>query len=113
MTTPTPTARTVPPPGEQLEAARIFSLSILVSAIRCLLTYVVFPWGLPLLGVAGGVGPAVGLAVGAVAFVANVMSIRRFRSSKHVWRRPVVALNSVVIALLLVLMAIDAAELVS
>ncbi len=113
MTTPTSAAPTSPPAGEQLEAARIFSLSILVSAVRCLLTYVAFPWILPLLGLAGGVGPAVGLLVGVVAIAANVVSIRRFRSSAHSWRRPLMVLNSGVIALLVVLVGIDLGELVS
>ena len=99
--------------GAQLDAARIFSLSILVSAVPCLLTYVVFPWVLPLLGVAGGVGPVVGVVVGAVAIAANVASIRRFRSSAHSWRRPLMVLNSAVIALLVVLVIVDVGELVS
>jgi hypothetical protein len=110
MTTPASTTPTGPPTDQ---AARIFSLSILVSAVRCLLTYVVFPWVLPLLGHAGGVGPAIGVIVGAIAIVANVVSIRRFRSSTHVWRRPVIALNSAVIALLVVLVIIDVGELAS
>ena len=113
MTMPASTAASGPPADEQVEAARIFSLSILVSAVRCLLTYVVFPWILPLLGLAGRVGPAVGVIVGAVAIAANVASIRRFRSSKHVWRRPLIALNSGVIALLVVLVTIDVADLAS
>jgi len=112
VTTPTSAAPTSPP-AEQLDAARIFSLSILVSAVRCLLTYVAFPWILPLLGLAGGVGPAVGLLVGVVAIAANVVSIRRFRSSTHSWRRPLMVLNSGVIALLVVLVGIDLGELVS
>jgi hypothetical protein len=113
VTTPASTAPTGPLADEQLEAARIFSVSILISAVRCLLTYVVFPWVLPLLGLAGGVGPAVGVIVGAVAIVANVVSIRRIRSSTHVWRRPLIALNSGVIALLVILVIVDVGELAS
>ena len=113
MTSPSSTAPTGTAAGEQQEAARLFSVSILVSAVRCLLTYVVFPWVLPVLGIAGGVGPAVGVVVGAVAIVANVVSICRFRSSKHPWRRPLMALNSSVIALLVVLVIMDVSELVS
>jgi hypothetical protein len=112
MTMPTsaPTGR---PTGEQLEAARIFSLSMVVSGVRCLLTYIVFPWILPLLGLAGGVGPAVGVFVGVVAIAFNVLSIRRFRSSTISWRRPLMALNSLVIAFLVVLVVLDVGELVS
>jgi hypothetical protein len=99
--------------AEQLEASRVFSVSILISAIRCLLTYIVFPWVLPLLGIAGGVGPAVGVLVGVVAIGFNVLSIRRFRNSKHAWRVPLMALNCAVIVLLVILVAIDVGDLLS
>lgn len=88
-------------------ANRTFSTSILVSAIRCTLTYVVFPWFLPVVGVAGGVGPGIGLAIGAVAIGFNVASIRRFRASDHRWKAPVIALNCSVIVLLGVLVVLD------
>jgi uncharacterized membrane protein len=112
--TPAPTAAaTGSSAGTQDEAARLFSLSIVVSGIRCLLTYVVFPWVLPVLGIAGGVGPAVGVLVGVVAIAFNVLSIRRWRASTHAWRVPLITLNSVVIVLLVVLVALDVSELVS
>lgn len=98
---------------DQNEAARLFSLSIVISGTRCLLTYIVFPWILPLLGIAGGVGPAVGVAVGVVAIFFNVLSIRRWRGSTHAARIPLMTLNSVVIVFLLVLVAIDVSQLVS
>jgi hypothetical protein len=117
-TTPTPvaTASTAPPrpaPGNENEAARLFSLSIVISGTRCLLTYIVFPWVLPLLGIAGGVGPVVGVVVGVVAIAFNLLSIRRWRASGHAWRVPLMTLNSVVIVFLLVLVALDVSELVS
>lgn len=93
------------------DAARAFSTSVLVSATRCLLTYVVFPWVLPLLGLASGVGPAVGLVVGVVAIAANVASIRRFWVTGHRWRVPIALLNSTIIVMLVVLIGIDVADL--
>jgi hypothetical protein len=113
MSSPISAASTPTVAGEQQEAARLFSASILISAVRCLLTYVVFPWVLPLLGIAGGVGPAVGVVVGTVAIAANVVSIRRFRASRHPWRKPLMALNLSVIGLLVVLVIMDVSELVS
>ena len=116
---PSPPARATPPAGtgsadtnaDTLDASRVFSLSLLVSGVRCTLTYVVFPWVLPLLGIAGGVGPAIGIVVGMIAIAANLVSIRRFRRSTHPWRRQLMALNSAVIAFLVVLVVIDVAEL--
>jgi len=101
------------PASDQNEAARLFSLSIVISGTRCLLTYIVFPWVLPLLGIAGGVGPAVGVVVGVVAIFFNVLSIRRWRGSKSAARIPLMTLNSVVIVFLLVLVVIDVSRLVS
>src|SRR5688572_29299027 len=93
-TAPTAPARPVDP------AARAFNTSILVSATRCLLTYVVFPWVLPLLDLAGAVGPAVGVVIGVVAIVCNVLSIRRFQRSGHRWRWVITVINCGVIGLL-------------
>jgi hypothetical protein len=110
-----PVTATCPPTAARADdpAARAFSVSIGVSAIRCLLTYVVFPWVLPLAGFAGGVGPVVGLVVGTVAIGFNVASIRRFWLARHRWRWAITVLNSSVIVLLVVLIAIDVADLVS
>ena len=93
------------------EAARVFSTSILVSAVRCLLAYVVFPWLLPAAGVAGGIGPGIGVVVGIVAIAFNVLSIRRFWRADHRWKLPITALNSSVIVLLSILLAGDLGDL--
>jgi hypothetical protein len=95
----------------EVAATRAFSTSILISAIRCTLAYVVFPWVLPALGVAGGVGPAIGLPVGIVALVSNVFSIRRFFASGHRWRWAIAALNVSVIVLVSILVVQDVAAL--
>ena len=46
------------------EARKAFQTSILVATVRCLLMYIVFPFVPPALGIATGVGPAPGLAIG-------------------------------------------------
>lgn len=86
-------------------------MAILVSAVRCLLTYLVLPFAAPALGFATGVGPVVGLGVGAVAVVANGFSIRRFHRACHRWRWPYTGVASCVIGLLLVTMAVDLVDL--
>lgn len=96
---------------EEAAATRVFSRSVLISAVRCTLTYVVFPWILPVVGVTASVGPWVGLVIGVVAIASNVASIRRFWVSDHRWKWQVSTLNVAVIGLLSVLMAQDIAEL--
>lgn len=102
---------TDPAPGAD-PATKAFSVSILISGIRCVLTYVVFPWVLPFLGFAGGVGPVVGLVVGTIAIGFNIASIRRFWVADHRWKWPITVLNSSVIVLLLILLGLDLAELI-
>lgn len=89
------------------EPTRVFSTSILVSAVRCSLAYVIFPWMLPALGLAGGVGPGIGVVVGTVAIGFNVWSIRRFWRADHRWKWHITALNATVIVLLTVMLVLD------
>ena len=92
-------------------AERVFSVSVVVSGVRCFLAYVLLPWVLPAAGITSGVGSGLGLAIGAVAIVFNGLSIRRFQRTGHRWRWPITALNSGIIVLLSVLMVIDLNDL--
>ena len=97
--------------AEPETAARTFSVSMVVSGVRCVLAYVVFPWLLPVLGVTGGVGPGVGLAIGTVAIGFNVWSIVRFWRADHRLKWIVIPINVAVIVLLLVLVGFDVNDL--
>lgn len=99
--------RPVADTASQDQANRTFSTSVLISAVRCTLAYVVFPWLLPAFGLASGVGPALGLVIGPIAVAFNVASIRRFHASDHRWKWQITALNSAVIVLLVVLFVLD------
>lgn len=92
-------------------AERVFSVSVVVSGVRCFLAYVLFPWLLPAAGIASGVGSGMGLAIGAAAITFNGLSIRRSQRTGHRWRWPITALNSGIIVLLAVLMVIDLNDL--
>jgi hypothetical protein len=101
------------PPAAEGAAQRAFSTSILVSATRCLLTYIVLPFVAPALGLAAGVGPAIGIPIGVVAIGCNILTIRRFWAADHRWRWAYTAIALTVIALLLVLMVEDILDLVA
>lgn len=96
---------------EEEAAHRVFNFSIIVSAVRCTLTYVVFPFLAPFVGLAD-VGPVIGLIVGVIAIVANIVSIRRMWSAEHKWRVPVSVINVAMIGLVLYLVADDLFELI-
>ena len=95
------------------QAEEAFSKSVALSAVRCLLTYIVLPWLLPAIGVAKGWGPVLGLVVSPIAIVFNVLSIRRFHRSHHRYRWPISIVNATIIVLLLVLVVRDLSELLS
>jgi hypothetical protein len=88
-----------------------FSRSILISATRCLLTYVVLPLLGPILNLSGAVGPVLGIALGAVSMVAIVASMRRFFAADHRFRWKYTAIGGAVLLLLIAQAVIDLAAL--
>jgi hypothetical protein len=90
---------------------RMFSLSIVVSALRCLLSYVVFPIVTPVLGVATGVGPVVGIPIAVLALVFDVIGIRRFWVADHRWRWGMTLIYAAVMAMVSALLALDIVHL--
>lgn len=106
---------TAPPIAPHLDddmLYRTFNRSVVISGLRCVLTYLLLPYVMPLIGLSGSVGPALGIALGAVAIAANIFTIRRFWRARHRWRWLVTAVSSAVIALLLVLAVRDLVALI-
>ena len=69
--------------GASAGAHRAFRVSVLVSAVRCLIMYIAIPVLVPLLSLAGWVAAPVGIALCVVAVVNGVVSVRRFWASDH------------------------------
>jgi hypothetical protein len=88
-----------------------FQRSMLISALRCTLTYVIFPFVLPALSFANGLGPIIGIVIGSIAIVCDVFSVRRFFVVDHRWRWRFAAVASGVIVLLAVLLVQDIVHL--
>jgi hypothetical protein len=86
---------------------------MLISATRCLLTYIVFPFVLPAVGFATGVGPLLGITIGLVAMTCDVFSVRRFHAVDHRWRWHFTAVAACVMSLLTVLLVQDFVHLFS
>lgn len=105
---------TTTPDGQATDATaeRLFSKSMVISGIRCVLAYLILPFATPFIGLAPGVGAGFGLIIGIVAIAANLFSIRRFWRADHRWKIPVTVIHVSVIALLVVLAFRDVAELV-
>jgi hypothetical protein len=95
------------------QARKAFQTSLAVATVRCLLMYIVFPFVLPLIGVARGVGPWIGLAISILAIVAITMSIRRFWRADHSKRWHYTVFGTIVMCFLIVLVVQDLAEIVT
>ena len=95
------------------DAESAFSKSVLVSAVRCTLTYVLIPFVFPLIGFGAGVGPWIGLPIGIAAIIANVVSIRRFHRSDHKWKWPMTAINVGILGLVTALVIIDLRDILA
>jgi hypothetical protein len=101
------------PTASAAEARKAFQTSLLVATVRCLLMYIVFPFVLPLIGVAKGVGPWIGLPISLLAIGCIVMSIRRFWRADHAKRWHYTIFAAVVMCFLVVLVVQDVVEIVS
>lgn len=101
------------PKATEASARTLVEKSLLISMVRCLLTYIVLPFVAPILGVAAGVAPAVGIIVGVVAIVANVASVRRFWRAEHRYRWHYTALAGAIVVALVWLIVADVVALLT
>jgi hypothetical protein len=99
-------------PIDESETHRIFSASIFLSALRCLLSYIVLPFVLPAIGLARGVGPAIGIPIGILALTFDFLGIRRFWLADHRQRWAFTALYAVVGTMVLVLLVVDIVDVI-
>lgn len=69
------------------EAHRGFRIALVVTGIRCLITYLLIPILVPVVGLAGIVAAPVGLVLCVIAVVNGIYSVRRFwiSDSRHKW----------------------------
>ncbi len=97
-------------PIDESETHRIFSASIVLSGLRCLLSYVVLPFVLPAIGLASGVGPAISIPIGVLALTFDYLGMRRFWLADHHRRWEFSALYAAVGGMVLFLLVVDIAH---
>jgi hypothetical protein len=87
------------------QAQRSFSVAMTLSGLRCLFSYVIVPVVLPLLGLAVGAAPYIGVPVAALALVFDVRGIRRYwlADSRHKWAMTWIYLAVMVLVLFLLI----------
>ena len=99
--------------GTADQARSAFQKSLFISTCRCLLMYIVFPFVLPAVGVARGVGPYIGLTIGVLAMVSIVYSIRRFWRADHSKRWHYTVFGTAIIGFLIYLAVEDLTTILS
>lgn len=65
------------------DAHKNFRVALIISGVRCLITYLFIPILVPVLGIAGVLAAPIGLALCIVAAVNGVISVRRFWIADH------------------------------
>ncbi|MDA8373662.1 MAG: hypothetical protein M0Z91_05340 [Actinomycetota bacterium] len=94
-------------------AERLFSFAMVLSGLRCTLSYVILPFVIPALGLGAmaKVGPDIGIPIGVVALFFDVKGIRRFWVAGHKWRWQMTFIYLAVIGLVTYLVIGDVLKL--
>lgn len=99
------------------DAHRNFRVALIVSGVRCLITYllipILIPILVPILGVAGVLAAPLGILLCLVAGVNGVASVRRFWISDHRGKWMYTWFIGIVFAILAIAMVSDIARIVS
>lgn len=101
-----------PVPGAVFDAQNKLRSSIIISGIRCIITYLLVPIVTPVIGFMGVVAAPVSIALSVLAIVLGYNSLRRFWLADHRLRWRYTAFIAVVWVLLIVGIAIDVSHLV-
>ncbi len=81
-------------------AHRAFRASVVVSGVRCLITYLLVPIVVPMASLAGWVAAPIGIALCLYAVVNGIVSLRRFWGADHRQRWLYTGFMTVVFAIL-------------
>lgn len=85
---------------------------MIVSGIRCLVTYLLVPVLVPIIGFAGIVAAPIGILLCIVAGVSGVYSVRRFWASNHRCRWMYTWFIAIVFVVLAIALVTDIARIV-
>ena len=93
--------------GTEADARSAFQTSIVLSSIRCLITYIILPFVAPTIGFFATIGRPLGIFVNVVAIIAIITSMRRFWRVRHPQRWAYTTLGGLMMCFLIYLLARD------
>jgi hypothetical protein len=100
-----------PRPGDVHKAEQAMRRSIVITAIRCTIMYLLVPFVAPAVGLLDAVSEPLSIALSAAAAVLITMSVRRFWRANHRKRWHYTAFATVVLATLVVTVVGDVRSL--
>ncbi|MGH8943474.1 MAG: hypothetical protein ACRDWF_11705 [Acidimicrobiia bacterium] len=95
-----------------LGARRSTTAAIVVSGIRCIITYLLVPVLAPVIGISDAASAPVTIALSVLAIVMGVTGVRRFWMADHRARWAYTIFIAVIVALLAVGIVLDLASMV-
>ncbi len=93
-------------------AHRNMRVALIISGIRCMITYVLLPLLIPFASVVGIVATPLGIILSLAAVVSGIDSLRRFWSSNHRYRWLYAAFIGVIFVILAIALFADISRLV-
>ena len=99
------------PTGTSQGAHRAFRVSVVISGVRCLITYLVVPVVIPLVSLAGWVAAPIGIALCTYAVINGIISLRRFWGSDHPRRWQYTGFMAIVFIILAIALVSDLSRL--
>lgn len=92
-------------------ARRSTTRAIVVSGIRCTITYLLIPILAPFIAILDTLGPMISIALCLAAIVMGIAGLRRFWLANHISRWSYTAFIAVVVSLLVVAIGIDVSRI--
>jgi hypothetical protein len=96
-----------------LGARRSTTAAIVISGIRCIITYLLIPILAPVIGISDAASAPVTVALSVLALVMGISGVRRFWIADHRARWAYTIFIAVIVALLVVGIAVDLASMIS
>ncbi|HEU5111878.1 MAG TPA: hypothetical protein VFU96_01095, partial [Acidimicrobiia bacterium] len=95
-----------------LGARRSTTAAIVVSGIRCIITYLLIPVLAPLIGISDAASAPVTIALSVLAVLMGITGVRRFWMADHRARWAYTTFIAVIVALLIVGIVLDVASMI-
>lgn len=93
------------------QAENAFSFALLFSGVRCIIMYVIMPFVLPIIGIAGTGATYLDIVINLVAIGAIIFSVRRFWQVDYKYKWQYLPVAIVALGLLVAFIALDFAAL--